>query len=311
MTQPGNSQHRVAITGASGLIGSALSTALRERGDSVVHLVRREPATELPDGVTEVSWDPSQGRLEAADLSGVDTVVNLAGAGIGDKRWTTAYKETIRSSRVDSTVTVSAAVAALDPVPRLLSASAVGIYGDRGTDVLTEDSQDGAGFLSEVCRDWEGATWQAEQAGSRIAFLRTGIVLSPEGGAMARLLPLARFGLAGPLGKGEQYWSWVTLHDVVRALLFLIDRPQLTGPVNITGPVPAPQAEVVKALGEQLHRPTVLPAPTIALRLALGEMASDILGSQRALPTVLTEAGFTFEHADLDEAMAWLLTKSS
>jgi uncharacterized protein (TIGR01777 family) len=300
---------RVAITGASGLIGGALSSALRERGDEVVHLVRRDPSTDTPPGVTEVRWDPPQGLLEPASIEGVDAVVHLAGAGIGDRRWTEDHKRRIRSSRVEGTATVSSAVAALDPHPRLVSGSAMGYYGSRGADVLTEESQNGTGFLAEVCRDWEAATWQAEQAGAPVAHTRMGIVLAPGGGAMARLLPLAKLGLAGPLGSGAQYWSWITLHDAVRALTFLVDHPEITGPVNICAPEPAPQADVVRALGEHLRRPTVLRAPTIALRLALGEMAVDILGSQRALPTVLSEAGFRWEHADLDDAIDWLLTE--
>lgn len=300
---------RVAITGASGLIGGALSAALRDRGDEVVHLVRRDPADDTPPGVTEVRWDPGQGLLDPASIEGVDAVVHLAGAGLGDHRWTEDYKRLIRSSRVEGTATVSSAVAALDPHPRFLSGSAMGYYGSRGDDVLTEESQNGTGFLAEVCRDWEAATWQAEQAGASVAHTRMGIVLAPRGGAMARLLPLARFGLAGPLGSGRQYWSWITLHDAVRALIFLVYHEEVTGPVNVTAPEPTPQAEVVRALGEHLRRPTVLRAPTIALRLALGEMAVEILGSQRALPTVLTEAGFRWDHGDLDDAIDWLLSE--
>jgi uncharacterized protein len=184
----------------------------------------------------------------------------------------------------------------------------VSYYGHRGADVLTEESLNGTGFMAEVCRDWEAATWQAEQAGSAVVQTRLGLVLSPDRGPMARLLPFARFGLAGPLGKGTQYWSWITLHDTVRALLFLVDERHLTGPVNLAVPEPTPQGEVVRALGEQLNRPAVLPAPTIALRLALGEMVTEVLGSQRALPTALLDAGFTWEHADLDDAIDWLLS---
>lgn len=299
----------VAITGASGLIGSALSEALRERGDRVLHLVRRAPraAGDLPEGVEEASWEPEQARLDPTVLEGVDAVVNLAGAGLGDRRWTDSYKATLRRSRVEGTRAVAAAVAEQGGGIRLLSASGINYYGDRGADVLTEDSGNGTGFLAELCRDWEAATWRAEQAGAPVAHLRSGIVLSREGGAMGRLLPLARFGLGGPLGSGRQYWSWITLPDHVRAMLFLLEERQLTGAVNVTGPSPTPQSQVVKALGEQLHRPARMPAPTIALRLALGEMASEILGSQRVLPTVLQEAGFAFDHPDLEAAMRWLV----
>ncbi|CAN5366081.1 TIGR01777 family oxidoreductase [soil metagenome] len=301
----------VAITGSSGMIGSALSTALRDRGDFVVHVVRREPQAEgLPDGVREVRWDPDQQDFDADILEGVDAVVHLAGAGIGDHRWTSSYKETIRASRVDGTEAVAAAVASR-PHVRLVSGSAIGYYGNRGADVLTEESGLGEGFLAQVCRDWEAATWRARQAGASVALARTGIVLSPSGGAMGRMLPLAKFGLAGPLGSGKQFWAWITLHDHVRAMLFLVDYPDIAGPVNLTAPTPDAQVDVVKALGEELGRPAVLPAPTIALRVALGEMAGDILGSQRALPTVLTEAGFTWDHAELDTAMAWLTDQGS
>lgn len=301
----------VAITGASGLIGTALSESLRGRGDQVIHLVRRDPVPDPPAGVTEVSWSPQEGRLAPASLAGVDAVVHLAGAGLGDKRWTEDYKRTIRSSRVDGTSTLSHALAALDPVPRLVSGSAMGIYGHRGGDILTEESQLGEDFLAGVCRDWEAATWQAEEAGAAVAHIRTGLVLSRSGGAMARLLPLARLGLAGPMGKGDQYWSWITLHDHVRAVQFLLDHPGITGPVNLCGPHPDTQRDVVAALGEQLHRPARMPAPTIALRLALGEMASDILGSIRMVPAVLQDAGFEFDHPDLGSAMTWLVQASA
>ncbi len=310
MTQSPECTRRVAITGASGLIGSALSASLRGRGDQVIHLVRRDPAAAPAEGVTEVRWDPARHQVDTESLVGVDAVVHLAGAGLGDKRWTEDYKRTIRSSRVDGTSTISRAVAALDPVPRLVSGSAMGIYGHRGDDVLTEESTLGEDFLAGVCQDWEAATRPAEEAGSAVSHLRTGLVLSRDGGAMGRLLPLARLGLAGPLGKGDQYWSWITLHDHVRAVQFLLDHPEITGPVNAGGPHPDPQRDVVAALGRQLHRPAVLPAPTIALRLALGEMASDILGSIRMVPAVLQEAGFEFDHPDLESAMAWLGSRS-
>lgn len=304
---PVRAPRTVAITGASGLIGSALSHALRSRGDDVLHLVRREPhTTDLPTGVREARWSPDDRELDPAVLHSVDALVHLAGAGIGDHRWTSSYKDTIRRSRVDGTEAVARAVAALDPPIRLVSGSAVGFYGNRAGDVLTEESALGEGFLAEVCRDWEASTWPARRGGASVALARTGIVLSPSGGAMAKMMPLAKFGLAGPLGSGKQYWAWITLHDHIRALLFLIDHPEITGAVNLSAPTPDTQADVVKALGEKLRRPAVLPAPTIALRVALGEMAGDILGSQRALPTVLLDAGFTFDHDDLDAAMRWL-----
>lgn len=311
MSDAATKRQTVALTGASGLIGSALSAALRARGDQVLHLVRRAPQEQgLPDGVREAQWHPDKGELDPELLRDVDAVVHLAGAGIGDHRWTSSYKKSIRSSRVLGTEAVARAVAASDSPARLVSGSAVGFYGTRGADVLTEESRLGEGFLAEVCRDWEAATWRASSAGASVALARTGIVLSPRGGAMAKLMPLAKFGLAGPLGSGRQYWAWITLHDHVRSLMFLIDRSDIVGPVNLSAPTPDSQADVVKALGEQLNRPAVLPAPTIALRIALGEMAKDILGSQRALPTVLSEAGFTWDHADLESAMRWLTDRS-
>ena len=305
-------QRTVAITGASGMIGSALSQALRERGDQVVHLVRRAPRTEgLPAAVTEAQWDPDEQQLDARLLDGVDAVVHLAGAGIGDHRWTKERKREILHSRVAGTTAVAAAVAVHHDRVRLVSGSAVGYYGDRAADVLTEESSLGQGFLAEVVRDWEAATWQAEQAGASVVHARTGIVLAPKGGAMGRLMPLARVGLAGPLGSGKQYWSWITLRDEVRALMFLVDRPDVTGAANLTAPKPESQATVVKALGEELHRPAVVPAPTIALKIALGQMAGEILGSQRALPTVLSDAGFTWDHPDLASAMEWLVQEQA
>ncbi len=309
MTEPSTPVRTVAVTGASGLIGNALSHALRDRGDEVIHLVRRAPRSEgLPLGVREVRWDPGEAVLDPGALEDTQAVVHLAGAGIGDHRWTESYKRSIRESRTEGTSAVAAAVAAAPGRVRLLSGSAVGYYGDRGSDVLTEESSLGQGFLAEVCRDWEAATWRAEQSGASVAHLRTGIVLSAEGGAMAKMMPLAKAGLAGPLGSGKQYWPWITLHDHVRAMLFLLDHPDITGAVNLSGPQPDRQSVVVKALGEQLRRPAVLPAPTIALKLALGQMAGEILGSQRALPTVLSEASFGWDHPDLDAAMRWLVS---
>lgn len=292
---------RVAIAGASGLIGSALSTALRARGDTVVSLVRR-PAR----GPLEVSWDPGTGVLAPTALDGVDAVVNLAGAGVGDRRWTSSYKRLILSSRIATTSTLARAVAAAPAPPRFVVGTAVGYYGDRGDELLTEDSSGGDGFLADVVRAWEAAAAPALEAGAATAFARTGLVLSPDGGAAAPLVRLARFGLAGPLGPGSQYWPWITLADEVRALLFLLDG-DLTGPVNLTGPAPARQRDVAAALGRSLHRPAFLPAPGFALRLALGEFAGDVLASQRVLPERLLADGFAHEHPTLERAVDWLV----
>ena len=295
---------RVAITGASGLIGSALSAFLSARGDEVVHLVRREPRTG-----SEIGWDPASRTLDPGDLSGLTAVVHLAGAGVGAHRWTPAYKQEILASRVNGTATIATALADLGEPIALVSASAIGAYGDRGEEILTEDSPAGQGFLADVVRAWEAATTPAKDAGLRVVHARTGLVLTPDGGAMERVLPLARFGLAGPLGTGRQYWSWITLHDELRALAHLIDQ-NLVGPVNLVSNQPLRQAEVMKALGAQLGRPAVLPAPALALKVALGEFASDILASQRILPSVLTASGFVFDHDTIQSAMRWLVDQT-
>ncbi|GGL22243.1 TIGR01777 family protein [Phycicoccus endophyticus] len=293
---------RVAVTGSSGLIGTALVAALRARGDDVLRLVRREPAA--PD---EVRWDPATRRLDPAVLDGVDAVVNLAGAGVGDHRWSPAYKREILASRTDATTAVATAVAATGAPVRLVSGSAVGFYGDRGDQPLTEADAAGTGFLAEVVLAWEAAAGPAVEAGAPVAFARTGIVMAAGGGAMAPLLRLARLGLGGPLGSGRQFWPWVTLVDEVRALVHLVDRPDVTGAVNLTGPAPARQREVAAALGRALHRPAVLPAPSLALRAVVGEFAGEILGSQRIVGEALLASGFVHEHADLDAAARWLV----
>ena len=294
-------QQRVAITGASGLIGSALSVFLSARGDEVVHLVRRAPRARY-----EVGWDPASHKLNPGDLSGLTAVVHLAGAGVGEHRWTAAYKQQILDSRVNGTATIAMALAELGEPIALVSASAIGAYGDRGDELLSEDSETGKGFLADVVRAWEASTTPAKDAGLRVAHARTGLVLTPDGGAMKRILPLARWGLAGPLGTGRQYWSWITLHDELRALAHLIDQ-DIAGPVNLVSPQPLPQAEVMKALGAQLGRRALLPAPALALKIALGEFAADVLASARIMPSVLTASGFVFEHDTIQSAMRWLV----
>ncbi|MEP7370483.1 MAG: TIGR01777 family oxidoreductase [Dermatophilaceae bacterium] len=294
-------QKRIAISGASGLIGSALSSFLRARGDEVVRLVRREPSSKL-----EIGWDPASRRLDPSDLSGLTAVVHLAGAGVGAHRWTTAYKHEILSSRVEGTATIATSLADLGEAVALVSGSAIGFYGDRGESILTEDSGPGKGFLADVVRDWEAATKPAQDAGLRVVHARTGLVLTPHGGAMERVLPLARIGLAGPLGSGRQYWSWITLHDEVRALAHLIDQ-DLDGPVNLVSPQPMRQSQVMKALGAVLGRPALLPAPSLALKVILGEFAADVLASDRIQPSVLTASGFVFDHDTIERAMRWLV----
>lgn len=305
MTVPDGATEQVAILGSSGLLGSALTEALTARGDRVLRLVRRGPAP-VSGLISEARWDPARGLADPRALDGVTAVVNLAGAGLGVRRWTSRYKDTLVSSRVTNTATLSRVLAGLDHQPRLVSGSAIGVYGSRGDAILTETSELGTGFVADLVRDWEHATWAAEQSGLSVAHARSGIVVSPSGGGLARLLPLVKFGLAGKMGSGQQFWSWISKPDHIAAMLWLIDHPEITGPVNLTAPQPAPQIDVVKALAEQLNRPSFVPAPTIALRLVLGEMAGEVLGSQRVLPTVLTEGGFEFRHPDLSSAAAWV-----
>lgn len=228
---------------------------------------------------------------------------------MGDHRWTTAYKQEILASRVDGTATIATALAELGEPVTLVSGSAIGAYGDRGEEILTEESAPGQGFLADVVRAWEAAAEPARDAGLRVVHARTGLVLTPDGGAMKRVLPLARLGLAGPLGSGQQYWSWITLHDEVRALAHLIDQ-SLAGPVNLVSAQPLRQAQVMKALGAQLGRPALLPAPALALKVALGQFASDILASQRILPSVLTASGFGFDHDTIEAAMRWVVDQA-
>lgn len=283
---------KVLVAGGSGLIGSALLPALRADGHQVLTLVRRPAAR--PD---EVTWDPGAQRLDPDALVGVQAAINLAGAGIGTRRWSPAYKRLLLDSRVRSTDLLARTLARLRPSPTvLLSASAVGYYGDTGGRPVTEQEPPGAGFLAGVCVAWEAATAPAEAAGLRVCHLRTGIVVSRDGGAFARLVPLTKVGLGGPIGSGRQYQSWISRTDEVGALRFLLNHP-LAGPVNLTGPEPLPQAEIARILGRALHRPALLRTPAVALRAALGEFAAEgVLIGQRALPAALQAAGFRFTH---------------
>jgi len=296
---------RVVVTGSSGLIGRAVVAALGARGDVVTALVRRPPAA------GEARWDPAGGTIDAAALEGADAVVHLAGAGIGDKRWSAARRHEIVSSRVLSTALLARTVATLDQPPTVMvSASAVGFYGDRGDEELTEDSTAGTGFLADVCRAWEEATEPATQAGLRVVRLRSGVVLASHGGALARQLPLFRLGVGGRLGRGRQWLSWISMTDEVGAVLHALDAPALQGAVNATAPVPVTNRAFTAALGRALHRPTVIAVPGFALRVALGsELATEmVLGGQRALPTRLLATGYAFEHPDIDSAFAALFT---
>ena len=290
---------KVAITGASGLIGSALSAALRSDGHHVVPLVRRNPRS-----ADEVQWDPAARRLDPVALADVDGVVHLAGGGIADKRWTEARMREVLESRVDGTTTVAQALVGAQPRPRfLISASAVGWYGDTGDRPVDESESAGAGFLAEVCRRWEAAARPAVDAGVRVTFPRTGLVLSRRGGLMGRLLPLFKLGLGGRLGSGRQYWPWISLADEVSALRFLI-ASDLSGPVNLTGPEPVTNAEFTETLGSVLGRPTLAAVPGFALKLVIGDFAEEgVLAGQRAIPGVLTQAGFDFAHPNLRGAL--------
>jgi hypothetical protein len=290
---------RVAISGASGLIGSALSSYLVARGDDVRHLVRREARTG-----SEISWDPANRRLDPASLEAVDAVVHLAGAGVADRRWTARHKQDILASRTDGTAAVATAVAAHGDRIRLVSGSAIGWYGNRGDEILTEQSPEGTGFLAEVAQAWEASTASASAAGAPVAMSRTGLVMSGSGGAFEPLVRLGKLGLAGPLGSGRQWWAWVTLDDVVRALVHLLDRRDITGPVNVVGPEPLRQKELVDEIGRQLGRPTVLPAPAFALRAVLGEFSGEVTGSRRVVPTRLRESGFEWVHDSISSAVA-------
>ena len=289
---------RIGITGASGLIGSALTTHLQQQGHETVAFVRREPRS-----ASEISWQPGT-NLDPGRLSGLDAIVHLAGAGVGDKRWTDSYKEVIRSSRVDGTQTIARAMAAADDGPRVLvSGSAIGYYGDTGDRLTDETGPQGDGFLAGVVRDWEAAAAPAVDAGVRVAFARTGLVVSSDGGAWQRLFPIFRAGLGGKLGSGKQYWSAISLTDEVRALTWLLNN-DVEGPVNLVGPHPVTNAEVTRVMGEVLGRPTILPVPAFALKAVLGEFAEDTLASQRIDPAVLRSNGFTWLQPDIRAMIA-------
>ncbi len=295
---------RVVVSGSTGLIGRSVVAALGARGDAVTPLVRRPPTED------EARWDPLAGTIDAGALEGADAVVHLAGAGIGDKRWSAARRREIVSSRVQSTALLARTLVGLHRPPTVMvSASAVGFYGDRGDEELTEASPAGTGFLADVCRAWEDATEPAAHGGLRVVRLRSGVVVAAHGGALARQLPLFRLGVGGRLGSGRQWLSWISLSDEVGAVLHALDEPALQGPVNATAPAPVTNRDFTSALGRALHRPAVMAVPGFALRVALGsELASEmVLGGQRALPTRLTATGYVFEHPDIDSALLAVL----
>lgn len=294
---------RIVVAGSHGLIGTALVSELRGRGDTVHRLVRGTP--EHPE---DVAWDPDAGRLDPEALAGADAVINLAGVNVGTRRLTESRKRAVILSRTRTTGLIATALAGLAaPPPVLLQASGIGAYGDRGDDVLDEDEPLGDTFFAGVVRQWEAATAPAERAGVRVAHLRSGIVLSQGGGALARIMPLVRAGIAGPLGSGRQYWSWITLTDEVRAVLHLLEAP-VAGPVNLVATA-ATNAEVTSALARAVHRPAVVPVPAWAVRLGLGDFSQEILGSVRAVPRRLADSGFTHVHPDIGSAAAYVTAK--
>jgi uncharacterized protein (TIGR01777 family) len=294
---------RFLLSGASGVLGSALHKALSLRRFSVLQLVRAAPTA-----LRQLQWNPAQEPpiAEPEALEGLSAAIHLSGASVAGHRWTAAYKREMAASRVDSTRALAATLARLDRPPQtLLVASAVGIYGERANDFLDETSAPGVGFLADLCRKWEAAAQPAVEAGIRVVHLRLGVVLGPGPGALAEMLPLFRLGLGGPLGSGRQWMSWISLADAVAAMAFALNTPKLTGPVNLTAPQPATNREFTRALSRALHRPAILPAPAFALRLALGQMADEaLLASARVYPSKLLDAGFQFAHSTADQALA-------
>ncbi len=296
---------QVAITGASGLIGSALADSLRSDGHQVLAISR------APKDADGIRWDPSAGTIDASRLEGIDAVVHLAGQPIAARPWTSAQRRAIAESRRTGTDLIARTLAGLDAPPAVLvSGSAIGAYGDRGEEVLTEASSLGHDFLADVCRDWEQATAPAAEAGIRVVTIRTGIVLAASGGALGAQLPIFKLGLGGKAGNGRQWMPWITIDDEVGAIRFLLDHADVSGPVNLVSPEPVTNAAFTKAVGRALHRPTILNVPRAIrhLPLGIGDLAGSLLfSSARVVPEVLIDAGYTYRHTDLDEAMRSVL----
>lgn len=293
----------VAISGSTGLIGTAFVAALEKRGDRAIRIVRSDPTN------GEIGWKPDAGTIDASGLEGIDAVVNLSGESLGNKRWTSSQKAELESSRIGTTALLATTLATLERKPTAyLSGSAIGIYGDRGNEALTEESEVGSTYLADLAQRWEEATAPAEAAGIRVCHLRTGVVLSPDGGAVKESLLPFKLGLGGRIGSGKQYWSWVSIDDQVGAMLHLLDHPEIRGPVNITGPNPATNAEYTKAFGDAIGRPTLIPTPTVALYIKLGKEATEemLLASAKVLPQKLLDSGYAFRHETVDEAFTEL-----
>lgn len=293
---------RVLVTGATGLIGSELVRVLQARGDEVITMVRRTPANE-----SEREWQPDRGYLQPGTLDGVDAIVNLAGATTGKLPWTKKYKDELIWSRVRSTELLVAAIKTAKKKPKVfVSGSASGFYGDTGSGSAVEDDLRGTGFLADLASEWEDAANQAADS-TRVCLVRTTMVFSRSKGALGRIIPLLKLGVAGPLGSGKQWWAWISLPDEVRAILHLIDNKKCSGPYNLTAPQAATCTEVMRSLGKAFKRPTIVPVPAFALRIAFGEGADELLlCNQKLSANRLLESGFEFEHADLDSASAWV-----
>lgn len=298
---------RIVVSGSTGLVGTALTSVLAAKGHSVVPLVRRRPAA----GETAIAWDPERGTIDGAGLEGADVVIHLAGENVFG-RWSPAKQQRIRDSRVQGTRLLTDAIAGLARRPAtLLAASAIGYYGDRGEEAVTEQSAPGEDFLAHVARDWEAATAAASRAGIRVVNMRFGVVLTRTGGALAKMLPAFRLGLGGPVGSGNQYLSWISLDDVINAILHVLTTTSLTGPVNMTAPMPVTNREFAKTLGKVLGRPAVVAVPAFALRVAFGtEGAAMLQSGQRVLPERLLRSGFTFSHPTVEAALRSLLAPS-
>ncbi len=302
---------KIVISGSSGFVGQALVEDLRQRGHRVVRLVREVDEAQRPDHVV---WDPSQGRLDSSVFEGVDAVVNLNGTNIGGGRWTSSYKDELRSSRLEATDLLAGTMASLEDPPKvLINASATGFYGNSGDEVLTEEASAGDGFLADLTGEWEGATRTASVVGIRVVLLRLGMVVGP-GGALGRMLLPFKMGLGGPIGNGRQWWPWIAMDDVIGAVAFALDHDQLSGPINLVSPEETTSRGVARTLGRVLHRPAFLPAPAFAVRLLAGEMADALLlSSARVQPKVLERAGYQFAvpslEAALSHAVQWHSTK--
>lgn len=299
---------RILISGASGMVGTAVGSALRARGHDVNQFVR--PGRTYSHG--DVRWDPPSGSIDAKALEGTDAIIHLAGAGIGDARWSEARKKILRESRVNSARILVDAIASLRRKPRvLLAASAVGYYGHRGDEVLGESSPNGNGFLAALARDWEAESLRAEPIGLRVVLLRFGLILSSHGGALPKMVTPFRLGLGGRIGDGKQWVSWIALEDVITVICAALADAGFSGPVNIVSPAPVPNAEFTNTLARVLHRPAIFPVPAFALRLALGEMANELLlASQRVVPAKLIENGYQFRLPQLEPAFKSVLIDS-